>query len=590
MRSCALRHLVERHLTHTVDGIVGIVHLIGHTVLGTMQYDTATKHTAEVGTLHGIHHTSRRDGTHTLDSPQVIHRLALCGNVRGHHGLIGSLGQVRVIIIGMLHTVNRGELHQCCSHVFATTDCPLGLHLFLLHGQPSIHHLAIGVVVNLVTLVDILIINSIVRKDDFLLLILQFIDERIVVLLQVGELKVLLIGQLLREVIVVGTIVGDIELAVSIHEGKVTITIETTHMVATETHKVLGKHVDDSSRSVTIYGHRIGIHEVGTRGHVTTCKDGIANGDSHLVELSPYFGVTILQLIKVLGEHILTLLVGLAPHGHILQCTATSSDVYAAVLSTFMAFVNVVCRRIGAMIVMSIYQVTIGLSRILQSWAVDITDVTATKHVTLTLGNRLFGSDSTAIDLHVGVSEHVSVGVLTRSLVGRVLARVCISIGISATATEHVTLDQSAIDAHLGITRNVHLGTFLIRGYHALTYGSNLTTAIDTVSHNTSIEVDQRIDDHRALTVSCTIEVTFVLKLTHGNVRIEVEHGVIVSYRCSRLSDACIFVADVAVVHLHYSRIADKGALATTIDVTLDGRHTIVEREWLICTATTRSQ
>ena len=40
--------LVQRHLTHTVDGVVGVVHRLRHTVLGTHHHHTATKDTTEV--------------------------------------------------------------------------------------------------------------------------------------------------------------------------------------------------------------------------------------------------------------------------------------------------------------------------------------------------------------------------------------------------------------------------------------------------------------------------------------------------------------------------------------------------------------
>ena len=49
---------VQRHLTHTVDGIVGVVHNLRHTVLSTLHHHTTTENTAEVSTLDGVHDTS----------------------------------------------------------------------------------------------------------------------------------------------------------------------------------------------------------------------------------------------------------------------------------------------------------------------------------------------------------------------------------------------------------------------------------------------------------------------------------------------------------------------------------------------------
>ena len=61
--------LVQRHLTHTVDGVVGIVCNLRHTVLGALHHHTATEHTAEVSTLDGVHRTAGIDRQHTVFFP-----------------------------------------------------------------------------------------------------------------------------------------------------------------------------------------------------------------------------------------------------------------------------------------------------------------------------------------------------------------------------------------------------------------------------------------------------------------------------------------------------------------------------------------
>ena len=62
MVCAALRLLVQRNLAYTVDGIVGIVSLFGHAVLGTLHYHTAAEDTAEVGTLDTVHQTTSING------------------------------------------------------------------------------------------------------------------------------------------------------------------------------------------------------------------------------------------------------------------------------------------------------------------------------------------------------------------------------------------------------------------------------------------------------------------------------------------------------------------------------------------------
>ena len=56
--ACGRIHLVQRYLTYTVDGVVGIVHFLWHTVLGTLHHHATTEHSAEVGTLDGVHDTA----------------------------------------------------------------------------------------------------------------------------------------------------------------------------------------------------------------------------------------------------------------------------------------------------------------------------------------------------------------------------------------------------------------------------------------------------------------------------------------------------------------------------------------------------
>ena len=69
MVNTALCFLVQRHFTHTVDGVVGIVHLLRHTVLSALHHHTASPHTTEVGTLNGVHQAAGIDGEHSTLLP-----------------------------------------------------------------------------------------------------------------------------------------------------------------------------------------------------------------------------------------------------------------------------------------------------------------------------------------------------------------------------------------------------------------------------------------------------------------------------------------------------------------------------------------
>ena len=61
--------LVQRQLTHTVDGIFRGISDISHTVLSTLKHQTTTKHTTEVGTLDGVQQTTGIDGAESILFP-----------------------------------------------------------------------------------------------------------------------------------------------------------------------------------------------------------------------------------------------------------------------------------------------------------------------------------------------------------------------------------------------------------------------------------------------------------------------------------------------------------------------------------------
>ena len=60
---------VQRYLAYTVDGIVGIVHRLGHTVTSSLHHHTTAKYTTEVSTLDGVHDTTSISRYHTVLPP-----------------------------------------------------------------------------------------------------------------------------------------------------------------------------------------------------------------------------------------------------------------------------------------------------------------------------------------------------------------------------------------------------------------------------------------------------------------------------------------------------------------------------------------
>ena len=74
--------LIERYLTHTIDGVVGVINNLWHTVLSTLHHHAATEHTAEVSTLDGIHQTTCIDRQDTILFPITGFRIGVNRTVR----------------------------------------------------------------------------------------------------------------------------------------------------------------------------------------------------------------------------------------------------------------------------------------------------------------------------------------------------------------------------------------------------------------------------------------------------------------------------------------------------------------------------
>ena len=105
------------------------------------------------------------------------------------------------------------------------------------------------------------------------------------------------------DVIVVGTVVGDVQTTVAVHERKVAIAIEAAGVARAYGDEVAVVHVVDGSRGVAIDGCGVGKHIGGTRRHVTSCKHGIVDDDAVVVNLAPFVRIAglVLQSMEGIG-------------------------------------------------------------------------------------------------------------------------------------------------------------------------------------------------------------------------------------------------------------------------------------------------
>ena len=199
--------LVQRHLAHTVDGVVGIVELFRHAVGCPLHHHAATEDTAEVGTLDGVHDTSGIDRYHTVLLPNRFHGLA-----GGVDDICSSCKQGQQLVLGQGGTGRIGR-----PGIVGTTTLS---YAFVFH----------------------LIVSLFTRRQE--------------VILFNGNLSAVLVV----DVVVVGAVVGDVQLAVAVDQRQVAIAVETTGMSRTDGDEVTVVDVVDGGSGITEHRGDVGIH------------------------------------------------------------------------------------------------------------------------------------------------------------------------------------------------------------------------------------------------------------------------------------------------------------------------------------------
>ena len=226
-------HLVQRYLTYTVDGVVGVVDDFGHTVLGALHHHTATEDTAEVGTLDGVHRATGIARKHTVLFP------------------VGAIRRS----IGVEHRIIRIPVN-----IHALKDRQ---HLIGCNGGTY----SVGLARNVGTLLQALVADFVVS------------------LLTLGESFVLRQGNRILDVIEVRTVVGDVQLSVAIDKRQVAVAIQTAHTTTTNGDEVAVIDIVDGSCGIAEHRGGVGINLGGTRGGVTAGEHSIVDDDAFLVDI-----------------------------------------------------------------------------------------------------------------------------------------------------------------------------------------------------------------------------------------------------------------------------------------------------------------
>ena len=378
--------LVERHLTHTVDGVVGVVGLLRHTVLCTLHHHAAAEHAAEVGTLDAVHQTAGIDGQHTALFP------------------IGGVGFPL-----MSYTVVQQNVHP------AVLDRDVAVTFFLQEQRLQLvcrKSRGLGIADGFMVLRALLILT--IRQTG--------VPEFVVGRLALGQIVILVDGDFLGNGIIVGAVVGDVQLAIAIDKGQVTIAVESAGVAGAQGDEVAVEHIMDRGGGIAEYRCGVGTRCRGSGRVVTAGKHGIVDGDARVVKEAPQIGIRILvfQLVQLLNRHKVSGGIGGAVDRHRELRLAHGLNEHLAVLGVFTFSVlqrKVAVIRPRMLVVVSFPGVIVALP-LLHTFAeaavsifvgtVNMADIAAAEHVAIALGQTGISADFTAVDMHLCLTEYVA--------------------------------------------------------------------------------------------------------------------------------------------------------------------------------------
>ena len=134
------------------------------------------------------------------------------------------------------------------------------------------------------------------------------VTQLIVVRLTIKKAIIFIDCYFLFNGIVVGTIVGDVQLTIAVNQRQVTIAIQTTSVIGTQRDEVAVIDIIDGSSSIAKHRRCIGIGSRRTCRRVTTGKHRIMDNDTEIIQLAPYRCISSVlgtQMIEVCCRNIL---------------------------------------------------------------------------------------------------------------------------------------------------------------------------------------------------------------------------------------------------------------------------------------------
>ena len=288
----------------------------------------------------------------------------------------------------------------------------------------------------------------------------------------------MLICDFWRQAIIVSTIVGDVQSTIAVHEGQVTITVQTTRTSCSQGNQVTMIDVVDRGCSVTEYSGRVCIHGRRTRRGITTGEYGIEDGNTRKIQVVPSCVFFIAQCMEIGSSDIVAYSIVMAIDCYSCRCLTIRFNQHLAVLSQhilvcildpirifiyrlvtgYICLISLLISIIVALpyvvVAFAILDTDIELT-ILLVGAIHITDITATEDVTVLTCQLLRRTYCTAVYMHLCLSENVTVGVERTTFT---------EVVITTTTTEDVAVYLAFEQFYAGFTSliNTFQGTIAV--------------------------------------------------------------------------------------------------------------------------------
>ena len=524
--------LVQRQLAHAVDGVLGVVGLLGHTVKGTLQHQSATEDAHEVGPLDGVQQSAGPDGAEAL-----LHPVGVVGILRSRAG-----EQLFVVLFRQL--------------VANTIALAFFVGTRLLADEPQ---LEVGT-------------------------------------LSVVQCFVLLEGDVVGHVVVVGAVVGDVQSAVSVDEGQVAVAVESAGVLGAYGDEVTVVEVAHGCDGVAEHRLSVDVHLIAARRGVAAGEDGVVYDDAVVVQAAPLAGrcALVVQGVEVFHRHIVAGGISFAVDGDGRGDSTVGSHVDIDIERH--AVVDIV---VDIVVAAAVFRQTVGIVNgvgvgafLAGVVAVDISHVSATEDVAVALCHAGIGAHHAAAYAHAGGAEDVALRrevyayEQMRELLLIDLRAVAAPVVEAATASEDVAHDVASVERDLGAAALVYLCHIVhpgasggaVGGHGASAYGAYLATAVEAAAHVAAIHCHLRgigiAVGHVAAAedVAAVVEATEVVICQYLFVALVEAGGQAVVG-----AEGVVAVAHVAVVHGDACRAPDGTALAAAVDVALDGGYAVGE-------------